>query len=157
MSPIRQSILCVDGNGDICDMLAIVLGRDHYETKSVPSIRKAVALATAESCNLFIIEQVFAEGTGLALCKTLHAYAPASPIIFYSMNPDRPSLPEAKAAGAAARVTKGADIGKLLDAVHTALQPHNRAYSIDEPWNDFPRNELPNIRALISPAAEVSH
>ena len=122
MSLIRHPILCVDGNGDICDMLALVLERENYESKSAYSIREAVALATAESFDLFIIEQEFAEGTGLALCKTLHAYTPASPIIFYSMNPDQPSRNEAKEAGASARVTKGADINELIDAVHTALQ-----------------------------------
>lgn len=124
MSLERNTILCVDGNGDICDMLTRVLVRANYESKSAHSIREAVAIATAEPFDLFIIEQVFAEGTGLALCKTLHAYVPASAIIFYSMNPDHPSLNEAKEAGASARVTKGADIGKLLEAVHSALSLH---------------------------------
>jgi len=41
------------------------------------------------------------------------------------------------------------------DSLHIATAQvlrADRVYSFDEPWNDFPKHEIPNIKQIISPA-----
>lgn len=50
------------------------------------------------------------------------------------------------------------DGANAVDAYHIAtahVLRADRVYSYDDPWNEFPRNEIPNIGEIIVPARVV--
>jgi two-component system phosphate regulon response regulator OmpR len=64
-------------------MLTALLGLD-YDTESAGGIGEAIEIASRERFDLYILDNIFPDGTGLELCRQLRELYPQTPIIFYS-------------------------------------------------------------------------
>jgi CheY-like chemotaxis protein len=106
LSP-RRRILCIDDNEYTCFVLTALLGRD-YETKSVGTIGEAMELARREHFDLYILDNLFPDGTGLELCRQIRELRPQTPIIFYSGAAFESDKEEGLCAGAQAYIAKPA-------------------------------------------------
>lgn len=88
-----------------------------YETRAAYSSTEAVSLSADEEFDLYILEREFGDGTGLSLCKLLLALHPTARVIFFSVDPYRPSLKEALEAGAIARLINKGEIDELIETI----------------------------------------
>jgi CheY-like chemotaxis protein len=129
MQQIRKRILCVDDNADICEMLTSLLGAAGYDATSVATAQDATRFAAGEGFDLFILDKVRRNGTGLELCRELRRQHPDTPIIIYSADVFERHHREAARAGATACVAKP-HIKPLLSAVMQLInQKAVRSYS----------------------------
>jgi DNA-binding response OmpR family regulator len=117
MQQIRQRILCVDDNADICEMLTTLLDVAGYDAASASTVEEAKRFAATESFDLFILDTMSPHSTGLELCRELRRRHPHTPVIIYSGHVFERYHREAAQAGATAFVNKP-HIKELVNAVN---------------------------------------
>jgi CheY-like chemotaxis protein len=117
MQQIRQRILCVDDNAEICEMLTTLLGVEGYDASSVSTIEEAKRIAAVSKFDLFILDRMSPRGTGLELCRELRRRHPHTPVIIYSGDVFERDHRAAAQAGATAYVNKP-QIKELVSAVN---------------------------------------
>lgn len=119
MSADRKRILCADDNEDTGFMLTALLGRD-YDAETASNISRALELARSEQFDLFILDNIFPDGTGLELCRRLRELYPRTPIMFYSGAVFESDKEDGLRAGAQAYVAKP-KINELVKTVARLL------------------------------------
>lgn len=104
MSEATYKILCVDDHTDFCELVAAIL--HDVKVVSAHSMAEAVALATKEKFDLYLLDYHLPDGTGLELCLLLRGFDAKTPILFMT---GTSSISEAQAinAGADGLVKKG--------------------------------------------------
>ena len=65
-------------------MVSFVLTRSHYEVISADSCLEGLNLARQSSFDLYLIDQVLADGSGIDLCRQIRNFDPKTPIIICS-------------------------------------------------------------------------
>ena len=120
MPPVKCRILCVDDHRDTCEMLQLLLSQEDYEVELALTMKDALARATDESFDLYVLDRRLPDGSGLELCQRLGEITPGVPCIFYSGDAYEIHRQEALGAGADAYVPKP-DIDALIGAVHRLL------------------------------------
>ena len=126
MRPTKRRILCVDDEEDTCSMLVALLGRENYEVTAVNTVREALALARAESFNLYILDEWFPRDAGIGLCRKIREFDRHTPIVFYSGAAFDSDKEEALYAGAQAFVAKPY-VEELLATIHRLLSDRPEA------------------------------
>jgi len=112
----------VEDNEDIAFLLYTALQREGYDALITYSVAGALMLAGREEFDLYVLDVMFAEGSGLDLCRALRETRPATPVVFYSAAAFDVDREAALRAGACAYVTKPgieelvATVRRLLDA-----------------------------------------
>src|SRR5687767_7752901 len=94
----RLRVLYVEDNCDSSEMLTVLLGLAHIDVDCAVSVDDALARASADRFDLYLLDSEFPEGSGSGLCRTLRAIDPNTPLLFYSGN----AHPEQIKAGLAA-------------------------------------------------------
>ncbi len=120
MATAKCRILCVDDHEDTSSMLKLLLAQEDFEVVIARDVTEAVALATTESFDLYVLDKRLPDGTGLELCQKLNKLTPGVPCIFYSGDAYEVHRQQAFAAGADAYVAKP-DIDGLINTVHNFL------------------------------------
>ena len=120
MPPTKCRILCVEDDADTGFMLARLLGLE-YEVRTATSVAQALRLARSERFDCYILDNRFADGTGVELCRELRAADHQTPISFYSGAAYESDKEAGLAAGAQAYVTKP-EIDELLATISALLQ-----------------------------------
>lgn len=115
----RRRILCVDDNEDTRFMLTALLGQE-YDTTSAGGTGETMELARREHFDLYILDNIFPDGTGLELCRQIRELHPQTPIIFYSGAVFESDKAAGLRAGAQAYIGKPA-IKRLTEAVRGVL------------------------------------
>jgi two-component system, OmpR family, response regulator len=127
MPQIRQRILCVDDNADICEMLSTLLGLEGYDVTCASTVEEARQFAAADSFYLFILDRMSPRGTGLELCRELRLQHPHTPVIIYSGDVRERDHKAAAQAGATAYVNKP-QIEELVSAVNKLVKERLLVY-----------------------------
>lgn len=120
MQPARCRILYVDDHEDTSFMLTHLLGQWDYEVITAKSVADALSLVDTSKFDLYVLDKLLPDGSGLDLCRTLNKSTPDVPVIFYSGDAYELHRQEAMCAGANAYVTKPS-IEELVANVHLAL------------------------------------
>jgi DNA-binding response OmpR family regulator len=84
VSPAKKRILYIEDHEDSSHMLAVLLGCHGYKVATASTIASGLRSAAVEPFDLYILGSVFADGTGVDLCRQVRASHPDTPIIFYS-------------------------------------------------------------------------
>ena len=113
-------ILCIDDHRDSADILKLLLEDEGHEVVIATNIRDAIALATQESFDLYVLDRRLPDGTGIELCRQLVAATPNVPCIFYTGDAYEVNREQALAAGAEHYIPKP-DIGRLIETVTQVL------------------------------------
>ena len=117
MKQIRQRILCVDDNTDVCEMLTALLDAAGYDTTATSAARDSAR----DGFDLFILDRASRTDAGLELCRELRGLHPDTPIIIYSADAFERHHREAAEAGATACVDKP-HIKQLVRAVEKLIR-----------------------------------
>ena len=117
MKQIRQRILCVDDNADVCEMLTALLDAAGYDTTAT----SAAWDSARDGFDLFILDRASHADGGLELCRELRGRHPDTPIIIYSADVFERHHREAAEAGATACVDKP-NINPLVRAVEKLIR-----------------------------------
>jgi len=82
-SPKRR-ILCVDDDGDIRDLLEILLSSSDLETVCVADVAAALRLMGTEQFRLYIIDGQLPGVSGLTMCEEIRRRDKETPIVIFS-------------------------------------------------------------------------
>ena len=112
----RLRILYVDENRDSFDMLKVMLDIFHIDVDSARSIDDALARASSETFDLYVLDSGLPDGSGLSLCSMFRARNPEVPVLFYSGSALPEDVRSGMAAGAVGYITKP-NSDKLADTI----------------------------------------
>ena len=103
-------------------MMAFMLESEGFQVTSVGTLAAAVQLAETRKFDLYLLNHVFPDGSGLTLCRMLREMNPDSPIVFFSAAAHPREQEEGIAAGANVYLTKPEDIARVTDTVINLLE-----------------------------------
>ena len=112
---MRPRILFAEDHADTRELLTALLVGYGYETASASNVREALERAKSEEFNLYLLDYIYGDGTGVELCRKLREFDPDTPILFFSGA--HPKLQkEAMTCGAQGFVMKP-HVGELMSEV----------------------------------------
>jgi DNA-binding response OmpR family regulator len=117
MDKPKGRILCVDDDKDTRDLMTALLGLEGYEVVQAQSVAEGLALAISDNFDLILLDWVFADGTGIELCKMIRSSNAAASILFYSGMALKDDIENAISAGAQGFLVKPVDFEVLLHNV----------------------------------------
>ncbi len=120
MPRLKCRILCVDDHEDTSEMLQLLLSQEDYEVVTAVTMEEALKLAQASEFDLYILDKLLPDGSGLDLCRSLNEVTPGVACIFYSGDAYEIHRQQAIEAGADSYVAKP-DIDALIDGVQKLL------------------------------------
>jgi DNA-binding response OmpR family regulator len=65
-------------------MLQVLFSAYGYDLTSASSVEEGLKLAKAEDFDLFLLDFMFADGTGKELCEKIREFNAETPIVFFS-------------------------------------------------------------------------
>ncbi|GLS98747.1 DNA-binding response regulator [Sphingobium jiangsuense] len=77
----RKTVLVVEDDEDIRDLIVEQLARDNYRLLAAPDIAGLRRICAAEAVDLIVLDLNLPDGDGLALCRELRARDIATPVI----------------------------------------------------------------------------
>ena len=142
MQTTSACILIVDDNIDSCDMLSIMLRQsdDSYQITTAQTAEKALGLINTQSFELYILDYLLPEITGIELCSHIRKNEPETPVIILSAMARPADIEAGMAAGADEYLVKPNDLLKITDAVKRLLG--NKDYSSKTRLFTSPKNSL---------------
>ena len=121
MNSPKCRVLCADDHDDTCFMLSALLGSAGYEVSTAGSVAEAKRELSGARFDLVVLDNRFADGSGVELCAWVREQAPQTPVVIYSGAAFGGDRDDGVCAGAAAYVVKP-DIKGLVAAVGGLLR-----------------------------------
>jgi len=81
MAADRKTVLVVEDDEDIRDLIVEQLARDNYRLLAAPDIGGLRRICAAETVDLIVLDLNLPDGDGLALCRDLRARDISTPVI----------------------------------------------------------------------------
>ena len=117
MRLLKNRILLVEDNPDTQTLLLLLLGNSGYAVTPSGTCAEAFRAAKRGLFDLYVIDGLLPDGSGLDLCQKLHNLNPRIPILFHSGLTCETDKQQAYKAGAHEYIVKPADIDKITAAV----------------------------------------
>jgi len=127
MEQTKKRILCVDDDRDTCLMLETLFGLSGYEVTSAMTIADASRLAKKGSFDLYLLDWIFSDGTGIELCQYIRMFDTKTPILFCSGVAYEADINRAMSAGAQGYLVKPTEIENLIQTVRDCLPSDARS------------------------------
>ena len=121
MQTRKHRVLCADDHEDTCFLLSTLLGSARCEVTTAGGVAEVKRAVSGGRFDLAVLDNRFADGAGVELCRWVKGRSPQTPVVFYSGAAFESDRDEGLRAGAAAYVIKP-DIEGLLDAVNRLLR-----------------------------------
>jgi len=127
-----KTILIVDDEPDICELLSISLESPKIHTKTAETLNAAKNILTKQAFDLCLTDMRLPDGTGLKLIEHVQKYYPHMPIIMITAFGCVETAIDALKAGAYDFLTKPVDLNHLKNLTDTLLQEKtiNNKYAI---------------------------
>jgi two-component system response regulator GlrR len=122
LEPSKPSILLVDDDPDILELVAMRLGSAGYQVQAVDSGERALAAFAAARPQLVITDLKMGGMDGLALFQEIHRKAPTLPVIILTAHGTIPDAVAATKRGVFGFLPKPFDGKLLLEQVEQALR-----------------------------------
>ena len=116
MSPPKR-VLFVDDKKEVCEMVKILLNALGCEARTATNWEQALALVGSEHFDLYILDLIFPDGSGLELCRKIRKFDSQTPLIFYSAYTAQVTQYMIDAAGAQASVLKTGGFEELQENI----------------------------------------
>ena len=126
MKKTKCRVLYVDDNEDTRHLIELLLTQSGYEVKTAGSATEALSMARKKQFEIYILDNRMPDMSGIELLGRLRAFDPDTPVVFYSaaaMEDDRRLALEA---GAAAYITKPAELDQFLYRVSRTIEEAKR-------------------------------
>ena len=122
MERTKKLILCVDDDEDTREMMTVLLRLGGYEAMATGSVAEAVHLAILHTFDLFLLDWVLRDGTGIELCTALRSMSLPAPILFSTgLDITDELLNDATQAGGQGVLTKPIDPNIILQRVTSLI------------------------------------
>ncbi|UJJ32411.1 sigma-54-dependent transcriptional regulator [Halopseudomonas maritima] len=133
----QPTVLIIDDEPDILELLELTLGRMDLDTRSASSLSQAIGLLQAESFALCLTDMRLPDGDGMAVVRHIQQHCPATPVAMITAYGSLDTAINALKAGAFDFLTKPVDLGRLRELVAAALKL-NQPASPSQPSDEDP-------------------
>ena len=130
---MKQKVLIVDDEPDICELLEITLGRMELDTQSARDLAGARQLLTQSRFDLCLTDMRLPDGDGISLVREIQDRFPDLPVAVITAHGSTESAIDALKSGAFDFISKPVDLNKLRALVSTALKLSNSSGSAQAP------------------------
>ena len=113
------SILAVDDEQNLLELLITVLGKRGFKVKTALNGLEALKLLDQESFQLALLDLKMGPLNGVQLLKQIKDRQPVIKVIMMTAYPTSDTRMEASANGASAYLTKPVDLQKLVDTINS--------------------------------------
>jgi len=113
------SILAVDDEQNLLELLITVLGKRGFTVKTAINGMEALKLLDQESFQLALLDLKMGPVNGVQLLKEIKDRRPIIKVIMMTAYPTSETRTQASANGASAYLTKPVDIQKLVDTINS--------------------------------------
>jgi DNA-binding response OmpR family regulator len=131
----RKRILCVESHADTCFMLQVLLELTGYAVKTACTVAEALGLAKDQQFDLYLLDYVFPDGTGVQFCQQIRASGQRAPIMFCSGRALAADRQQAMRAGAQLFLTKPIDPDVLEQSIRQLLREGTESDSDKRPFH----------------------
>lgn len=116
-------ILCVEDDKDWCELLELMFEQtgENHQITTVSTVREALILIENISFDLYILDYVLPDGTGIEICREIRKTDPITPIMFYSAMARKIDIQAANEAGANEYLVKPDDIDSFVKTAKRLL------------------------------------
>ena len=121
MTDEQKRILFVDDNEDTREMMTLLLDIRGYKVITAGNIADALMLAARYSFDLYMIDNLLQDGTGVDLCRQLRTLNPLTPVLFYSGAGYDSDIRQAVDAGAGGYIIKPATVEEIEASIERLL------------------------------------
>jgi two-component system KDP operon response regulator KdpE len=121
MPSSKRRVLCAETHPDTCAVITLLLRQQGHEVTSAETLSECLELAGREHFDLYMLDDNYADGTSIELCRRLRKLTPETPILFFSSAAFPRDRQAAMEAGAEAYLTKPLDIMEIAEAVNSIL------------------------------------
>lgn len=80
----KPRVLYIEDHEDTRELVTLLLSQRSYEVVTGASIESGIALATAGTYDLYLLDSWLPDGSGLELCEKIREFDKTTPILFYS-------------------------------------------------------------------------
>ncbi|HET8881046.1 MAG TPA: sigma 54-interacting transcriptional regulator, partial [Solimonas sp.] len=127
MTAAKASVLIVDDEADIRELVEITLGRMNLATASAGTLAEARARLAQQHFDLCITDMRLPDGNGIELVGEIQAQHPQTPVAVITAYGNTEAAVDSLKAGAFDFVSKPVDIATLRKLVDTALRLRSEA------------------------------
>lgn len=113
------SILAVDDEQNLLELLITVLGKRGFKVKTAVNGIEALRLLDQETFQLALLDLKMGPVNGVQLLKEIKDRRPIMKVIMMTAYPTSETRTQASANGASAYLTKPVDIQKLVDTINS--------------------------------------
>ena len=156
MEKNQQTILLIDDDKDLLQLISMRLGAAGYAVVTAESGQAALAAMAVSPPQLVITDLRMAGMDGLALFDAIHREAPALPVIILTAHGTIPEAVAATRRGVFGFLTKPFDPKVLLDTVSEALRLSGVPSGGDERWRAGIVTRSPAMESLLAQAKRVA-
>ncbi len=110
MASAGYHILYAEDHDDTRVLMITLLERAGFRVTGAVSAAACLQLARSARFDLYLLDHILPDATGVALCRTLREFDPATPILFYSACAMLEEREAALQAGAQAYLVKPTDM-----------------------------------------------
>ncbi len=123
----RPLALVIDDEPDICELLALTLGRMKVDTETAQTVASAKTLLEANRFDICLTDMRLPDGDGLELVAWMQSQAPGVPVAVITAHGNVETAVQALKLGAFDFISKPLDLGYLRNIVENALKLDDRA------------------------------
>lgn len=139
----KASVLVVDDEPDIRELLEITLSRMGLNTRSTCDVTQTLELLEQQRFDLCLTDMRLPDGTGLDIIRHVQEHHSQMPIAMITAYGCVETATSALKAGAFDYITKPVDIQRLRELVNNALKPDNASKQPDEQDDVLVGSSLP--------------
>jgi len=121
MTSSKRRVLCAQTHQDTCAVITLLLEMQGHEVKAADTFTECLELVGREHFDLYMLDDGYADGNSIELCRALRKLTPETPILFFSSNAFPRERQAAIEAGAEAYLTKPMDILEIAETVNSIL------------------------------------
>ena len=125
MAPNQETVLVVDDEREVCQLLRRILHREHLRVLCATSGRMALATLKHNTVDLVILDICMPGLSGIRVLKIIRSRLNDLPVLMLTAHGHVATARQAMRLGAYDYLTKPFKVKFILDIVHEALQTRN--------------------------------
>lgn len=118
----RPQALIIDDEPDICELLAVTLGRMDIQTESAGDVASAKQLLSSRTFDICLTDMRLPDGDGLELVEWIQSHAANVPVAVITAHGNVETAVQALKLGAFDFISKPLDLNHLRNVVENALK-----------------------------------
>lgn len=122
MQLIKPRILYAEDHQDTRELVSLLLRHSNYEVVGIENGRVALDWARQEHFDLYLLDTILPDVSGIELCHKIREFDASTPILFFSGVAHEADKLKALGCGAQGYLTKPGEINELTETISRLIR-----------------------------------